>query len=42
VHKVLLEFTEAALLGVAMESILDDGEVLSGETRITAKKGHNF
>jgi len=40
--KVLLEFTEAALLGVAMELILGDGEVLLGQTRVTAQKDHNF
>jgi hypothetical protein len=25
-----------------MESILGDGGILSGETRVTTKKGHNF
>ena len=33
---------EANFLGVAIESILDDGEVLSSETRVMALKGHNF
>jgi hypothetical protein len=40
--KFLEEFIEAIFLGVAMESILHDREVCSGETRVMAQKGHNF
>jgi hypothetical protein len=32
---------EVVFLGVAMESILIDKKVWSGETRVTAQKGHN-
>jgi hypothetical protein len=33
---------EVVFLGVAMESILGDGEVSSGQIRVMAYKNHNF
>jgi hypothetical protein len=39
---ILEEFPDVVFLGVAMESLLSDKEVWSGQTRIMAKKGHNF
>jgi len=38
----LQEFKEVVFLEVAMESILGEKEVLLGETRVMAQKGHNF
>jgi len=40
--KYLEEFIEVVFLGVALESILGDREVWSGETRVTAQKAQNF
>jgi hypothetical protein len=38
----LLEFPEAVFLGVHVESLLDEAEVSSLETRVPVRKGHNF
>jgi hypothetical protein len=40
--KFFQEFLEVFFLGVAMESLLGEEQVWTGQTRIRAKKGHNF
>jgi hypothetical protein len=42
VQKVLQEFSELVLLGVATKSLLSDKKVSLGQTRIMVQKGHNF
>jgi hypothetical protein len=39
---MLQEFPDAVFLGVDVESLLDDAEVSSLETRVLVRKGHNF
>jgi len=38
----LEEFPDAVFLGVDVESLLDDAEVSSLETRVPVQKGHKF
>jgi hypothetical protein len=40
--KVLQYFPEDVFIVLPMESLLDEQEVLSLQTRITVEKGHNF
>jgi len=40
--KFLQEFLEAVFLGVHVESVLDEAEVSTLETRVPVPKGHNF
>jgi len=42
VLKLLQYFSGVVFLEVAMESLLDEEEVLSRQTGITAEKGYNF
>jgi hypothetical protein len=40
--KLLKWFSDAVFLEVRMESLLDEEEVLSSQTEISAEKGYNF
>jgi hypothetical protein len=40
--KLLQLFSDAVSLQVRIESLLDEEEVLSSQTEITAEKGNNF
>ena len=40
--KIIEEFPDAVFLGVDVETLLVEAEVLSLQTRVQARKGHNF
>jgi hypothetical protein len=40
--KFVQEFPDAVFLGVYVDSLLDEAEVSSLQTRVSVRKGHNF